>query len=57
MWKDYIWDPATCSCENRKHIASALEDSVTTCDKFLDFYNKETKSIPKTFSKSYLHFH
>ena len=24
--KDYIWNPATCSCENGKHLASVLDD-------------------------------
>ena len=30
--KDYIWNPATCSCENRKYLASTIADSVSTCD-------------------------
>ena len=30
--KDYIWNPATCSCENDKHLASIIDDSVITCD-------------------------
>ena len=25
--KDYIWNPATCSCENRKYLASIMDDS------------------------------
>ena len=39
--KDYIWNPATCSCENRKHLASTIADSVSTCDIIIE----ETFSI------------
>ena len=49
MCKEYIWNPATCSYGNGKHVASILEDSVTTCDEFLDSYDKETKTIPINF--------
>ena len=24
---DYIWNPATCSCENGKYLASIMDDS------------------------------
>ena len=30
--KDYIRNPATCSCENGKYLASIMDDSVITCD-------------------------
>ena len=30
--KDYIWSPATCSCENDKYLASFTDDSVITYD-------------------------
>ena len=30
--KDYIWNPATCSCENVEYLASATDDSMITCD-------------------------
>ena len=29
--KDYIWNPATCSCKNGKYLASVIDDSVVTC--------------------------
>ena len=32
MGKDYIWNPTTCSCQNRKYLASITDDSVITCD-------------------------
>ena len=30
--KEYILSPAACSCKNRKHLASIIDDSGTTCD-------------------------
>ena len=43
--KNYIWNPATCSCENRKFLASIIDDSVITCDEII----KET--VPTSFNK------
>ena len=39
--KDYIWNPATCSCENGKYLASIIDDSVITCDEITE----ETKTV------------
>ena len=39
--KDYIWNPAVCSCKNGIYLASIIEDSVITCDKII----KETKTV------------
>ena len=47
MWKDYIWNPATCSCENGKYLASITDDSVITWDKIIE----ETKTIPTNFNE------
>ena len=30
--KYYIWNPATCSCENEKYLTSIIDDSVNTWD-------------------------
>ena len=51
--KKYVWNPATCSCENRKYLASIMDDSVITCDDVIEPYNKEInlnekKAICKT---------
>ena len=27
-WKDYIWNPSTCTCENGKYLESIIGDSV-----------------------------
>ena len=34
--KDYIRNPATCSCENSKYLASVIRDSVITLDEVID---------------------
>ena len=35
MPKDYVWNPATCSRENGKHLPSVIDGLVITCDKVL----------------------
>ena len=44
--KSYIWNADTCSCENRKYLASIIVDSVITSDEIIDTecksYDKET---------------
>ena len=53
--KDYIWNPATCSCKNGKYLAIIKGHSVITCDEIIDtdamWYDKETKPIPKSFNE------
>ena len=34
--KDYVWNPATCNCENGKCLASIMDDSVITCDEIIE---------------------
>ena len=41
-------NPATCSCENGKCLASIIDDLVITCDEIMD---AETKSIPTNFNE------
>ena len=45
--RDYIWNPATCSCENGKHLSSIIDDSVITCDEIIE----ETKTIAASFNE------
>ena len=51
--KDYIWNPATCSCKNGKYLGSITDDSVITCDEIIDAdteaksCDEETKTILK----------
>ena len=34
--KDYDKNPATCSCENGKYLATIMDDSAITFDQFID---------------------
>ena len=49
--KDYVWNPATCSCENGKYLASIMNGSAITCDEIIESYNEETKTIPANLNK------
>ena len=46
--KDYIWNPATCSCENGKYLASIIDNSVITCDEIID---AKTKTVTTNFNE------
>ena len=39
--KDYVWNPATCSCKNGKYLARVMDDSVIMCDEVIESYNEE----------------
>ena len=45
--KDYIWNTASCTCENVKYLASTIDDAVRLCDKIVE----ETKSVPINLNK------
>ena len=59
----YIWNLATCSCENGKYLASIMDNSAITCDESI----KESKTLPTNFNEKtrvkhkisifYLHFY
>ena len=34
--KDYIWNPAICSCKNGKYLASITDDSAITCNEIIE---------------------
>ena len=51
MWKYYVWSPATCSCENRKYLASIMDNSAIMCDEIGESYDEETKTILTNFIK------
>ena len=46
--KDYICNPATCSCENGKYLASIIDDSVISCDEIIE---EETKAVKTNFNE------
>ena len=51
----FIWNPATCSCENGKYLASIMDNSMIMWDEIIDAeaksYDEETKTIPTSFNK------
>ena len=40
--KDYVWNPATCNCENGRYLAIITNHSAITCDEIIESYNEET---------------
>ena len=47
MWKDCIWNPDACICENDKYLASIIYNSVTACDEIIE----ETKTVPTNLNE------
>ena len=45
--KDYVWNPATCSYEDRKYLASIMDNSAITCDEIME----ETRTVPTNFNE------
>ena len=48
--KDYVWNPSACNFENRKYLASVMDDSVITRDKVMGSYNEKIKTVSTNFS-------
>ena len=49
--KRHVWNPATCSCENGKYLASIMDDLATACDEVIESYNKDAKTNPTIFNE------
>ena len=49
--KDCIWNPAACSCQNSKYLATIIDDSVITCDK--NYRNDKNRSNKNYCNKKY----
>ena len=47
--KDYIWNPATCSCKNGNYLASVIDHSVVTSDEIIDA--EEKKAVTTSFNE------
>ena len=51
-------NPVTCSCENRKYLASITDDSAFICDEVIESYNNETnfheKKLPVSMENFYI---
>ena len=44
--KDYIWNPAICSCENGEYLGSIINDSVITCDEIINAADSVSANVP-----------
>ena len=45
--KDYIWNPATCNCQNGKYGGSIIDDSVNVFDEIIETTkNTSTTTFP-----------
>ena len=50
--KMYVWNPATCSCENENYLATIIDDSaIVICDEIIESCDEETKTIPTNFNE------
>ena len=47
--KNYIWNPATCSCENVEYSASTIDDAVITCDEIINTADSVTSTVSINF--------
>ena len=52
--KYYVWNPATCNCENGKYLASVIDDSAIISDEIIESYDKEIKTIPANYNEKKL---
>ena len=59
MWKDYIWNLATCSCQNGKYLATIMDDSGTTKKQklFQQILMKREQHVKHKISILHLHFY
>ena len=48
--KDYVWNPPTCNFRNGKYFAGIMDDSAILCDKVIQSYSKETKTVLTNFN-------
>ena len=49
--KDYVWNTATCICENGKYLASIMDDSTISFEEVVKSYHEEIKTIATNFNE------
>ena len=49
----YVWNPATCSCQNGKHLVSIMYSSAITSDEIIDAEAKSNDEKTKTFTTNF----
>ena len=42
--KDYVWNPATCNCENWEYLASIIANSAIMCDEIIESYDEDVEA-------------
>ena len=47
LQKNYIWNAATCNCENGKYVGSVTDNSMIRCDEIIE----EIKTIQTNFNE------
>ena len=50
--KDYVWNHATCNCENGKYLASIMDNSVTICDEVAESNDEDADAEAKSSNKA-----
>ena len=55
--KDYVRNPATCSCKNGKYLASTIDNSVITSEEIIGAeaksYDEETKTVTTSLNEKH----
>ena len=46
--KKIVWNPATCSCEKGKYLASIIDDSAIMCNGIIKSYNEDADAEAKS---------
>ena len=49
--KYYVWNPATCNCENWKYLPSIMDDLAIKCDEIMKSFDEEIKPLPTNFNE------
>ena len=42
--KDYVWNPATCSCQKQQYLAGVMGNSAITCVEIIESSNEDVKA-------------
>ena len=54
--KQHVWSPSKCIFENRKYLASIMDDSTIICDEVTNSYEEEIKTIRTNFNEKIVTF-
>ena len=47
-WENYIWSPATFSCDDGKYLLNIIDNSLITCDEIVE---EKTKTFTTNFNE------